>query len=197
MATGLVDGAEYYIVYKSATKFSVAHTPGAAAITISGTGNNNQFFYKVAKSKYNGAYDTNREKYIGKFYTFKEPTAASNTKLTYQAQLNGAYFPQMAATAEEMYNISKNSIVGSKPYSDLTVEQYKNNHFVQCLRLNMPDSEYSRTMSGLDTRSVSLNGYLLTNNLTTNSADQPNLMIFAECTSTLRVGAGRQLEVII
>ena len=65
---------------------------------------------------------------------------------------------------------------------------------VQCIRLNMPDSEYSRLMSGLDTRSVSLNGYV---NTTGTLASDPNLMIFAECTSCLRVGAGRQLEIII
>ena len=66
----------------------------------------------------------------------------------------------------------------------------------------MPDSEFSRTISGLDTRSVSLNGYVntagtLKSNGPNGSAGSPDLMIFCECTSTLRVGAGRQLEVIV
>jgi len=50
-------------------------------------------------------------------------------------------------------------------------------------------------VSGLDTRSVSLNGYVNTAGLA--SGSDPNLMIFAECTSSLRVGAGRQLEIVI
>ena len=141
-----------------------------------------------------GSLDTNREKYLGKYYNFVEPSSAAGTKMTYQLQLNGAYYPQFAATAEQMYNISKNSVVGGGHHSFMTLDQYKKHYFVMCARLNMPDSEYSRTISGLDTRSVSLNGYFLTNNL---GATHPNAMIFAECTSSLRVGAGRQLEVII
>ena len=93
-----------------------------------------------------------------------------------------------------MYQITKNSLMGPVKY-DLTTEQLKNTNFVQCVRLNMPDSEFSRTISGLDTRSVSLNGYVNTSQGTLNS--DPNLMIFAECTSCLRVGAGRQMEVVI
>ena len=77
----------------------------------------------------------------------------------------------------------------------MTKEQYRDSYFVQCQRLNMPDSEHSRTISGLDTRSVSLNAYV--NTTGTRTEENPNLMIFAECTSSLRIGAGRQLEVVI
>jgi len=58
----------------------------------------------------------------------------------------------------------------------MTKEQLRDSYFVQCIRLNMPDSEKSRTMSGLDTRSVSLNGYVNTTGVL--SAVNPNLMIF-------------------
>jgi hypothetical protein len=67
----------------------------------------------------------------------------------------------------------------------------------------MPDSEFSRTISGLDTRSVSLNGYVITggqlkeDGAVGGTDGNPDLMIFCECTSTLRVGSGRQLEVIV
>ena len=81
---------------------------------------------------------TMREKYHGKYHRFAQPAASAGTKVTYQLQLNGAYFPH--------------------------------------------------------TRSVSLNGYVNTQN-TANSTD--NLIIFAECSSALRVGAGRQVEVIV
>ena len=75
----------------------------------------------------------------------------------------------------------------------MTLEQYKAHYFVGCARLNMPESEFSRTLSGLDTRSVSLQGYLNTNN----TDGESNVVIFCEMTSTLRVGAGRMLEVVV
>ena len=142
-------------------------------------------------SAYSGLFGTGAtEKYITKFQKFTEP----GTDMKYQLQLNGAYFPQYPAGMEDMYQITKNSLPGQIKYG-LTNQQYRDSYFVQCVRLNMPDSEMSRNISGLDTRSVSLNGYVNTTGGTL--ATDPNLMIFAECTSCLRVGAGRQLEVII
>ncbi len=140
--------------------------------------------------EYLGMLDTGREKYVGSYYNFKEP--ATNSKNTYQLQLNGAYYPQFAATAEEMYSISKHSMLGSYKESTKSLQQYKNNYFVMCARLNMPESEFSRTLSGLDTRSVSLNGYL--NTFNTNGSS--NVVIFCETTSTLRCGAGRMIEIV-
>jgi hypothetical protein len=143
-------------------------------------------------SDYGGAYGTGAvEKYITNYQKFTEPGAADALK--YQLQLNGAMYPQYAAGMEDMYQITKNSLPGPVKYG-LTKEQLRDSYFVQCVRLNMPDSEMSRTISGLDTRSVSLNGYV---NTTGTQASSPNLMIFAETTSSLRVGAGRQLEIII
>ena len=143
-------------------------------------------------SEYGGAHGTGAaEKYITEYQRFKEPGAADALK--YQIQLNGSYYPQYAAGTEDMYQITKNSLPGPVKYG-LTKEQLRDSYFVQCVRLNMPDSEMTRQLSGLDTRSVSLNGYVNTTGLQTADA---NLMIFAECSSSLRVGAGRQLEIII
>lgn len=143
-------------------------------------------------SAYGGMHGTGaQEKYLTKFQKFSEPGA--DGALKYQLQLNGAYYPQYPASMEDMYQITKNSLPGQMKYG-LTKEQLRDSYFVQCVRLNMPDSEYSRLVSGLDTRSVSLNGYF---NTTGTLNANPNLMIFAECTSCLRVGAGRQLEIII
>ena len=144
----------------------------------------------LGKSEYLGLLDTNKEKYVGPYYNFVEPSTTS--KNTYQLQLNGAYFPQFAATAEEMYTISKNSVLGAYHEQAKSLHQYKNNYFVMCARLNMPESEFSRNLSGLDTRAVSLNGYFNT----ANTSGSPNIVIFCECTSTLRIGAGRMLEVV-
>mgnify|MGYP003637673367 FL=1 len=143
-------------------------------------------------SDYGGMHGTGaQEKYLTKFQKFSEPGA--DGALKYQFQLNGAYYPQYPASMEDMYQITKNSLPGQMKYG-LTKEQLRDSYFVQCVRLNMPDSEYSRLVSGLDTRSCSLNGYVnTTGQLTADS----NLMIFAECTSCLRVGVGKQLEIII
>ena len=69
---------------------------------------------------------------------------------------------------------------------------YRHGNCVQCFRLNMPDSELSRTLSGLDTRAVNLAGYVKTSNVKTSICN-----VFCECTSTLRIGAGRAIELIV
>jgi len=143
-------------------------------------------------SAYGGAHGTGAvEKYITKFQKFSEPGAADALK--YQFQLNGTYYPQFPAGTEDMYQVTKNSLPLPVKYG-LTKEQLRDSSFVQCIRLNLPNSEDSRTMSGLDTRSVSLSGYVNTTGVLTAN---PNLMIFCECTSSVRIGAGRQLEVVI
>lgn len=134
----------------------------------------------------------NKEKYVGPFYNFTEPPTAS--KVLYQFQLNGAYYPQFKATFEEMYNISANSVLG-KPAHKHGLATMKSNYSVQCIRLNMPESEFSRLISGLDTRAVSLNGYYTVDNINTGSYT-PTVNLFCECTSSLKVGAGRMLEVV-
>ena len=146
----------------------------------------------TSNGTYLGMLDTDREKYVGKYYNFEEPAPITNGKVTYQLQLNGAYYPQFAATAEEMYAISKNSLLGSYNAHNMSLEQYKDHYFVMCARLNMPESEFSRTFSGLDTRSVSLNGYFNTFNTSGNS----NIVIFCECSSSIRIGQGRMIEVL-
>ncbi len=107
-----------------------------------------------------------------------------------QLQLNGAYIPQYTATPQELYDISMNSIPGrSKRHQSLL--QYRMNNCVQCIRLNMVDSEFSRTLSGLDTRAVNLAGFVRSENTV-----ESNLTVFVETTSTLRIGAGRAIELI-
>ncbi len=107
-----------------------------------------------------------------------------------QLQLNGSYVPQYSASVQEMYDISMNSLPGrSKRHQ--TLLQYRMNNCVQCIRLNMVDSEFSRTLSGLDTRAVNLAGFVRTEN-----TDEASLTVFVETTSTLRIGAGRAIELI-
>ncbi len=148
---------------------------------------------KFTKSLYDGT--QLGEKYLGHYYNFVHPGSDDGNifDCRYQLQLNGAYYPQFQASPEEMIQISKNSIVGSSYVKNRTLGQSLGNYWVNCIRLNMPDSEFSRTISGLDTRSVSLQGYINTTHVT----GSPRLTVFCECSSTLRIGAGRMLESIM
>lgn len=134
-----------------------------------------------------GTLDYNKERLTTAAFNFPTP---GGTALKYQFQLNGAYVPQFRATFEEMYQISCNSVNGASQ-NKVGLKTMKDNLNVHCVRLNLPESEYGRLISGLNTRSVSLNGYY---NISGLSAT-PTVNLFAECTSTLMIGAGRQLSV--
>ena len=137
-----------------------------------------------------GVLGTNEEKYKAQYFNFKAP--AINMKM--QLQLNGAYMPQFSANLGTLYGITRNSLEGARDAKEMSLDQYVNNYCVQCFRLNMPDSEYSRTISGLDTRAVNLAGVVRTEG----TAGSSNLAIniFTEQTECLRVGAGRAIEII-
>jgi hypothetical protein len=133
-----------------------------------------------------GSLDYNKERLTTAAFDFVEP--AGNP--LYQYQLNGAYLPQFRATFEEMYQISCNSINGLTQ-NKVGLETMKNHFAVSCVRLNLPESEFGRLISGLNTRSVSLNGFYNITGLT----GTPTVNLFCECTSTLLIGSGRQLTV--
>lgn len=140
-----------------------------------------------------GVYDTNKEKLISKYFNFAQ--GSSGGVSSYQLQVNGALIPQFKAKAEQMLAITKNSLPMSKmtKFENMTLDQYKTNYFGWCVRFNLPDSEAGREVSGLDSRGVNLQGQLLNENVVSTQ----NVMIFVECTSTLRVGAGKMVEIIV
>lgn len=138
-----------------------------------------------------GVLDTNKEKYISKYFQMKEPIASATTPATYQLQINGATVPAFRVNRSEMYAITRNSVDSYHTEHNMTMNQYVDSYFVQCMRFCLPDSEMSRLASGLDTRSVSAQAAVETTGLSS-----CNLTIFAECTSELRVGSGRAIEVI-
>ena len=91
-----------------------------------------------------------------------------------------------------MYSITKKSVQGYEVEERMARAQYRANYFVQCIRLNMPDSEAAREISGIDTRSISLQCMLNTTGLTNNT----NVTIFCETTASLRVGAQRAVDFV-
>jgi hypothetical protein len=139
-----------------------------------------------------GVLDTNNEKYKGLYFNFVEPQDGARVQL----QLNGAYMPQFPAFIGEQYGMTRNSLQGARVAKNMSLDQYRQNYCVSCFRLNLPDSEYSRMICGLDTRSVNLAGVVNTQAGAGGGAINANLMIFTESTETMRVGAGRSIEII-
>jgi hypothetical protein len=138
-----------------------------------------------------GVLDTNKEKYISNYFKFKEIETSAAVPAYFQLQVNSANVPAYRMTTPEAYAMSMNSIDTYDKNHKLTLDQYRNDFFVQCYRFCLPDSDFNRLASGLDTRSVSAMGSLTTENIAA-----CNLMMFAECTSELRLGSGRAIEII-
>ena len=179
--------------YKCAGAFTAATSNGAT------TG------VDVGSPEYDvgGTLNTNAEKYKPFYFNFREPKTLLGTHAiptattptvgtTYQLQINSASVPNYRLTAPELYAMSMNSLDYYDKNHKITLHQYKCNYFVGCMRLSLPDSDYSRLGSGLDCRGVSSSCSINTTGLA-----QSNLTIFCECTSELRIGAGRQIEIIV
>jgi hypothetical protein len=168
--------------YKCAGAFTAALSNGAT------TG------IDVGRPEYDagGTLNTNAEKYKPTYFNFRENKASSTTASTYQMQINSASVPNYKLTAPELLALSMNSLDYYDKNHKLTLHQYKCNYFVGCMRLNLPDSDYSRQASGIDCRGISSSCSINTTGLASS-----NITIFCECTSELRIGAGRQIEVIV
>jgi len=146
-----------------------------------------------------GVLNTNAEKYKSFYFNFAEVPTTSMIP-SYQFSFNSSMLPQFRASAEQMLAITRNSI----PTNDLatgkyvtpvwSLDQYKNNYFVFCVRLNLPQAEELREISGLDSRGISLNSFLSTTGISTATAQ--SVFIVCETTSSLRIGLGRSIEVI-
>jgi hypothetical protein len=139
-----------------------------------------------------GSFDTNQEKYIVRAFNFVEPLLSGQTVSNYQLQINSANYPAYKLTVPEAYTLTMNSIDVYDKSRMVSLDQYRDNYFVQCYRFCLPESDYSRLSSGLDTRATSAQCALVTENVTTSTP----CFIFAEVTSELRV-ANRAIEVII
>ena len=103
-------------------------------------------------------------------------------------------FSHFLRLCEKMYQISKNSVDTFRTQENMSLAQYKSNFAVQCVRFCLPDSDYGRMIAGLDTRQTAC-----TISVTTQGLDSGGVRLdaFMECHSTLRIGAGRAIEVIV
>ena len=175
--------------YKIAGAFtSSITTPSAAGATVA------ELTVDIGKPQYDlgGSLETNKEKYNIKAFNFVEPLLSGQTVSNYQLQINSANYPAYKLTVPEAYALTMNSIDVYDKTRVMSLDQYRDNYFVQCYRFCLPESDYSRLASGLDTRATSAQCAIVTENVTTSTP----CFIFAEVTSELRV-ANRAIEVII
>jgi len=146
----------------------------------------------IASYDAGGVLDTNKELYKPACSNFVEPTPASNTVLGHQFQINGANLPNFQASTEDMFSITRNAVGIHHAQTKMGLDTMRKHFCVYAVRLNLPGSEENRLISGLDTRSTNLSGYYNIFNL----GASPVVNLFAEMTSTLRIGAAGQIEVI-
>jgi hypothetical protein len=137
-----------------------------------------------------GVLGTNEEKYLSKYFQFKQILADADTPAYHQLQVNSASVPAYRMTTPEALSMTFGAVDGEKNKM-LTLDQYKKDYYVQCYRFCLPESDYNRLASGLDTRSVSAMGSVETEGIAS-----CNLTMFAECTAELRIGSGRAIEII-
>jgi len=148
-----------------------------------------------------GVLNTNSEKYKSFYFNFAEVLATAGVPATYQFSFNSSLLPQFRASAEQMLAITRNSVptndqvTGKYLEPVITLDQYKKNYFTFCVRLNLPQAEELREISGLDSRGISLNSFLSTTGVITSTAQ--SVFIVCETTSSLRIGLGRAIEVIL
>ena len=146
--------------------------------------------------------DYNMEKYHSSYFNFQAPSAQTGTgaayltaqDVTFQLSLNSAYYPNYPASLAEAFGITKNSTKKHLEYaSNMTLDQYIRNYCIQVYRFNMPGHDDVRILSGIDSRSSLLNGIVRTGGTISGN---PVLNTFVQCTSVLRVGAGRSVSLL-
>lgn len=140
-------------------------------------------------TQYDPVLGYNKQKLISKYFNYAQPSAGFKT----QFQLNGSLVPQYQASAHDWAVITKNSLPSGAKEPDWSMLTFLNNYCVYCLRMNLPDSEDQRIISGVNTLGISLNAFM---NLY-NNASTRTINIFCETTACLKIGSGLQTELVL
>jgi hypothetical protein len=130
----------------------------------------------------------NGEKWVAGPFRFPMPTGLA----TSQFNINGTLYPQFAATPGDWQSISTDAFEGAENQIRCHAHWEKMQH-VYAVRLNLPESDKLRMISGLDTRSINLSGQFNTTGISSSAV----LTLVAEYTSCLRIGSGLQLSLVI
>lgn len=115
--------------------------------------------------------------------------------------LNNVRFPMYNSTPQTMLNqtlssfghLALDTVSGGDALMD-TFADYTGGFFVHAIRLNHQDEgvEHSRLVGGFDSRGTAMNGTWSTTGATNGTFP----FVYVQCTSVLRVGAARQVEVV-
>jgi hypothetical protein len=129
----------------------------------------------------------NGEKWISKYFDFPKPSGFA----TGQFNINGTLFPQFAATEGDWHAITVDAMENAE--NQIRCRAWWDNHqFIHAVRLNLPEADKLRIISGLDTRSINLSGMYNSTGVT-----GVPLTLIAEYTSSLRIGSGLQISLVI
>jgi len=130
----------------------------------------------------------NGEKYIAQTHEFPRPGGFA----TGQFNINGTLYPQWAATSGDWQKLTQDAMECDENQI-MSYSQWVYHYHVMAIRLNLPHADKLRIISGLDTRSINLSGMFNTTGVTSSRA----LTLIAEYTSSLRIGSGLQLSLVI
>jgi len=129
------------------------------------------------------------EKYQSTYMNFPQP---ASTDITTQHTINSSLLPQYLMSPMDSALITKQSV--PKKYQNIHgLKTMQTNFNAACVRLNLEGSEQLRLASGLDSRSIALQGHLNFTGLTNQNTP---IDIFVETTSVLRVGRNLMIEVV-
>ena len=148
--------------------------------------------YLVAATRQASKYPSGLERYVGAWETFGLPSK----ELTVQCSLNNSFLPQAPVGSAQMSAITELATgvqlpSSSNPLSRLTTD------FVNAFSFEMPDSSSYRVASGQDCRGSQVTAQLLTTgSFDIGSAPSWDSIIFAECTSELRISVGRSISIV-
>ena len=130
----------------------------------------------------------NGEKYQANYFHFPKPVGLT----TAQFNINGTLYPQFQAEPGDWLALTTEAM----EHKDNQIKSrlwWTSNMHIYAVRLNLPESHKLRILSGLNTQSINLSGMF---NSTGISSPVP-LTIIAEYTSTLRIGSGLQISLVI
>ena len=135
---------------------------------------------------------TSMEKYVAPAFCF----SATGPSMSYQLQVNNAFIPQAPLVGAEIASYTASNLPPHEFLpSELTMAEYLLTSCVHCTRLNMINSEDNRIISGLDTRNSNVMCSLNTAG-TAYAGSTFDSIVFLECSSEMRVSAGRQVVVV-
>ena len=90
-----------------------------------------------------------------------------------------------------VYAMSKNAVDSYGESEVHTLDQYRTNYGVICHRMCLPGAD-TRTLAGTDTRGISLQGQIVTTQITAHTCS-----LFFECTSVLQISQAKQFSVVV